>query len=209
MARYTGPSCKLCRREGAKLFLKGDRCYTPKCGFTKRPTVPGQHGANRIKLSEYGLQLREKQKCKRIYGVLETQFSNYFDAAARRKGVTGDNLIQLLENRLDNVIYRLGFAGSRKQARQVVRHSHILVNGKKVNIPSFQVKVGDKIAIKDNSKKLDIIKAAVEASNGTNVPAWLKVDVDNLAGEVISLPKAEELDIPVKEHLIIEFYSKM
>ncbi len=209
MARYTGPSCKLCRREGAKLFLKGDRCYTPKCGFTKRPTVPGQHGGNRVKLSEYGLQLREKQKCKRIYGVLETQFSNYFDEAARKKGVTGDNLIQLLENRLDNVIYRLGFAGSRKQARQVVRHSHILVNGKKVNIPSFQVKVGDKISIKDNSKKLDIIKAAVEAGNGAAVPAWLKVDVENLTGEVIALPKAEELDIPVKEHLIIEFYSKM
>lgn len=207
MARYTGPSCRLCRREGMKLFLKGDRCYTAKCAYTKRPTVPGQHGGNRVKLSEYGLQLREKQKCKRVYGVLETQFSNYFDEASRKKGVTGDNLLGLLEVRLDNVIYRLGFAASRKQARQIVRHSHVEINGKKVNIPSYQVRVGEVITIKEKSSKLDVIKAAAEANK--NVPAWLKVDVDNLKGEVIALPTQEDIDIEIKENLIVEFYSKM
>lgn len=209
MARYTGPSCRQCRREGTKLFLKGEKCYTGKCPVVRRPTVPGQHGANRIKLSEYGIQLREKQKCKRLYGILETQFRNYFDEAASKKGVTGENLFRLLELRLDNVLYRLGYGASRKQARQIVRHSHVTVNGHKVNIPSYQVKVGDVVEIKDNSKKLDIIKGNAEAGNGQGVPSWLSVDIDKLSGKIVSLPKREEIDIPVKEHLIIEFYSKM
>lgn len=209
MARYTGPSCRLCRREGMKLFLKGERCFSGKCAITRRPTVPGQHGGARTKISEYGLQLREKQKCKRIYGILETQFRIYFERASQRKGVTGENLLTILETRLDNVLYRAGILPSRKQVRQFIRHSHVEIAGKKVNIPSYQVKVGDVITIKENSRKLEILKNAVEGGNTTVVPAWLKADLENLKVEVIALPKREDVDLNIREQLIVEFYSKM
>ncbi|WKV07982.1 30S ribosomal protein S4 [Thermoanaerobacterium sp. CMT5567-10] len=206
MARYTESTCKLCRREGMKLFLKGDKCYTEKCPFARRPYAPGQHGQNKKKLTNYGTQLREKQKLRRYYGVLERQFERYFEEAERMKGITGDNLLQLLERRLDNVVYRLSIASSRAQARQFVSHGHILVNGRKVDIPSYLVKAGDVISIKDSSKSLEVIKNNVEAS--TNIPDWLDFNKDSLEGKVLSLPTREHIDLPVEEHLIVELYSR-
>lgn len=206
MARYTESTCKLCRREGMKLFLKGDKCYTEKCPFARRPYAPGQHGQNKKKLTNYGAQLREKQKLRRYYGVLERQFERYFEEAERMKGITGDNLLQLLERRLDNVVYRLSIASSRAQARQFVSHGHILVNGKKVDIPSYLVKAGDVISVKDSSKSLDVIKNNVEAS--TNIPDWLDFNRDSLEGKVLSLPTREHIDLPIEEHLIVELYSR-
>ncbi|WP_058485940.1 30S ribosomal protein S4 [Defluviitalea phaphyphila] len=208
MARYRGPVCRLCRREGQKLYLKGEKCFSQKCPVDIRPYAPGQHGQNRKKLSEYGLQLREKQKAKRIYGVLETQFANYFKKADRIPGITGENLLRLLEMRLDNVVYRLGYGRSRTEARQVVRHNHILVNGKKVNIPSYEVKVGDVIEIKEDSRNLERFKEIVETTSSRIVPEWLEADKDNLSGKVISLPNRDQIDTDVQETLIVELYSK-
>ncbi len=208
MARYTGPVCRLCRREGVKLFLKGERCYSNKCAIEKRNYAPGQHGQRRSKQSEYGLQLREKQKARRIYGVLEGQFREYFSEAERKKGVAGENLLVILETRFDNVIYRLGFADSRAQARQFVRHNHFTLNGKKANIPSIQLKVGDVVQLKEGSKDSAIIKAIVDNLGTKTPPAWLELDVDNLSGKVVNLPTKEEIDIPVDEQMIVELYSK-
>lgn len=208
MARYIGPVCRLCRREGQKLYLKGERCFSPKCAIDRRAYAPGQHGQNRKKLSEYGLQLREKQKAKRIYGVLETQFANYFEEADRTPGITGENLLRLLELRLDNVVYRLGFGRSRTEARQVVRHNHILVNGKRVNIPSYQVRVGDVIEIKEDSKSLQRFKDIVETTGSRLVPEWLQADKDNLSGKIVSVPNRDQIDIDIQETLIVELYSK-
>lgn len=208
MARYTDANCKLCRREGEKLFLKGNRCLSGKCSFEKRSYAPGQHGHNvRRKVSEYGLQLREKQKVRRIYGVLERQFHNYFEKADLKKGVTGENLLQFLECRLDNVVYRLGFAPSRKSARQLVRHRHLQVNGRIVDIPSYNVRVGDIIKVKDNSKSLDIIHMALKESRGEDIP-WLRLNKPSLEGELLSIPKRDEIMIPAQEQLIVELYSK-
>lgn len=206
MARYTGPSCKLCRREGVKLYLKGDRCYSDKCAIVKRAYAPGQHGQGRKKLTNYGMQLREKQKAKRIYGMQEVQFRRYYVEADRQKGITGENLLKLLELRLDNVVYRLGLAESRSEARQLVRHEHFTVNGKKVSIPSYQVKVNDVIALKEKSKASEKFKALADVA--TNVPKWLSVDKDKMEGQVIALPQRDDIDIPVNETLIVELYSK-
>ena len=209
MARYTGPVCRLCRRDGMKLFLKGAKCFTEKCPIEKRNFAPGQHGKDRkAKIVGYGLQLREKQKAKRIYFTLEKQFRNYFEKAARAQGVTGERLLQQLERRLDNVAYRLGFATSRRQARQIVRHGHIAVNGKKVNIPSFQVSVGDEISVRERSNKLTVIEGAREFASHQPAPTWLSVDREKLSGRVQSLPKREEINLPVNEQLIVELYSK-
>jgi len=208
MARYTGPVCRLCRREGVKLFLKGDRCYSGKCAIEKRSYAPGQHGQRRSKQSEYGLQLREKQKARRIYGVLEGQFETYFDKAERKKGVTGENLLVLLESRFDNVVYRAGFAASRNQARQFVRHNHFTVNGQKANIPSMELKVGDVIQLKDKSKNSALIKELADNLGTKNPPAWLELDVDNLSAKVVRMPSKEDIDIPVEEQMIVELYSK-
>jgi small subunit ribosomal protein S4 len=208
MARYTGPVCRLCRREGEKLFLKGEKCLKNSCGVTKRPTAPGQHGSSRKKQSEYGLQLREKQKAKRIYGVLEAQFRNYFDEAEKIMGVTGENLLRLLETRLDNAVFRLGFGRSRTEARQVVRHNLVRVNGKKVNIPSYQVKVGDVVEIRDNSKSFQRFKDILEVTESRIVPDWLSADHANLRGNIISLPNRDQIDTAVHETLIVELYSK-
>lgn len=206
MARYTGPSCKLCRREGTKLYLKGDRCYTDKCAIARRAYAPGQHGQSRKKLGNYGMQLREKQKAKRIYGLLEAQFRKTYEEADRLKGKTGENLLVLLERRMDNVVYRLGFAGSRPEARQLVRHGHFTVNGKKVNIPSYVVKPGDVVTVKSKSTQSDKFKAIAEVA--TNVPKWLTVDKDKMEGQVVALPQREDIDIPVNETLIVELYSR-
>lgn len=208
MARYTGPVCRLCRREGVKLFLKGERCYSDKCAIEKRNYAPGQHGQRRSKQSEYGAQLREKQKARRIYGVLEGQFETYFDEAERKKGVTGENLLVLLEGRFDNVVYRAGFADSRNQARQFVRHNHFTLNGKKANIPSMQIKVGDVIQLKEKSKDSALIKAIVDNLGSKNPPAWLTVDTDSLSATVTRMPSKEDIDIPVEEQMIVELYSK-
>lgn len=208
MARYTGPVCRLCRREGVKLFLKGERCYSNKCAIEKRNYAPGQHGQRRSKQSEYGLQLREKQKARRIYGVLEGQFREYFSEAERKKGVAGENLLVILETRFDNVVYRLGFADSRAQARQFVRHNHFTLNGKKANIPSIQLKVGDVVQLKEGSKDSAVIKAIVDNLGTKNPPAWLELDVNDLSGKVVNLPTKEEIDIPVDEQMIVELYSK-
>jgi small subunit ribosomal protein S4 len=208
MARYTGPVCRLCRREGTKLFLKGERCYTDKCSVLKRQYAPGQHGQVRKKLSEYGLQLREKQKAKRYYGILESQFAKYFDMANKRAGITGDNLLQILESRLDNVVYRLGFGTSRPEARQFVLHGHFLVNGKKVNIPSYLVKPGDVISLKEKSKSSERIKNVLEITASRTVPKWLDMDKENLSATVVSLPQREDIDLPIEERLIVELYSK-
>ena len=208
MARYIDASCRLCRREGEKLFLKGERCYTDKCAIARRAYAPGQHGQQRKKMSEYGLQLREKQKARRFYGILESQFRRYFEMAASRKGITGENLLQILESRLDNVVYRLGLATSRPEARQLVRHGHFTVNGKKMNIPSYLLQVGDVIAVKEKSKNSPKIKSVLEAVGGRIVPKWLEFDAENLVGKVVTLPAREDIDLPVKEHLIVEFYSK-
>lgn len=208
MARYTGPVCRLCRREGAKLYLKGDRCYTGKCAIDRRAYAPGQHGQGRKKQSEYGLQLREKQKARRIYGILETQFRNYFEKAENQKGVTGENLLRLLERRLDNVVYRLGFAGSRVEARQLVRHGHFIVNGKKVNIPSFLTKVGDVVEVAEKSRDNNRIKELAEQAARKASPAWLESNADQFAGKVVAVPSREEIDVPIEEHLIVELYSR-
>jgi small subunit ribosomal protein S4 len=208
MARYTGADCRLCRREGIKLFLKGDRCYTDKCGVERRPFPPGMAGRKRPRDSEYRVQLREKQKAKRCYGLLEKQFRNYYEIATRQQGITGENLLRLLESRLDNVVYRLGFAASRDEARQTVRHNHILVNGKRVNIPSFRVRPGDVVAIATPARDLSVIKAAIISSARIEVPGWLEVDVEKLQGKVLSLPQRDQIDVPVREQLIIELYSK-
>lgn len=208
MAKYTGSVCRLCRRERQKLFLKGERCYTDKCSVSRRTYAPGQHGQERKKLSEYGIQLREKQKAKRFYGVLESQFKKYFEMAAKRKGITGENLLQILETRLDNVVYRMGFASSRAQARQLVNHGHFLVNGKKVNIPSYLVKVGDVVEPREKSKEMALIKENMEDASSRIVPGWLEVDKERMTGKVVSLPKREDIDLQVREHLIVELYSK-
>lgn len=208
MARYTDASCRLCRREGEKLFLKGERCYTNKCSISRRVYAPGQHGQSRKKLSEYGIQLREKQKARRFYGVLESQFRKYFEIAAKKKGITGENLLQILESRLDNVVYRLGLATSRPEARQLVRHGHFTVNGRKVNIPSYLVKAGDVIALKEKSRTSPKMKAINEIAGGKVIPKWLEYDADNFTGKVVSLPEREDIDLPISEHLIVEFYSK-
>lgn len=208
MARYTGPHCRLCRREGLKLYLKGDRCYTGKCAIDRRSYAPGQHGQGRKKISEYGIQLRAKQKARRIYGVLEKPFRNYFEHAERQGGVTGENLLRLLERRLDNVIYRLGLGSSRVEARQLVLHGHFTVNGKKVNIPSFQVRVGDEIAVREASKASPRIKELIERSADRTPPAWLEYDGQEAKGRVVALPNRDQIDVPVEEHLIVELYSR-
>ncbi|MDA8212676.1 MAG: 30S ribosomal protein S4 [Clostridia bacterium] len=208
MARYTGPVCRLCRREGAKLYLKGDRCYTGKCAIDRRAYAPGQHGQGRKKVSEYGLQLREKQKAKRIYGILENQFRNYFEKADRQKGITGENLLRLLERRLDNVVFRLGFGSSRTEARQLVRHGHFTVNGSRVNIPSFLVKVGDVVAIAEKSKESPKLKELAENAQSKAAPAWLEKDSNALAGKIVAIPSRDEIDVQVQEHLIVELYSR-
>ncbi|HYF93580.1 MAG TPA: 30S ribosomal protein S4 [Symbiobacteriaceae bacterium] len=207
MARYTDAVCRLCRREGVKLYLKGEKCYSDKCPVVKRQTPPGQHGASRRKMSEYGIQLREKQKARRFYGVLENQFERYFDLAARKKGVTGEILLQTLERRLDNIVYRMGFAASRSEARQVVKHSHIEVNGRKVNIPSYLVREGDVIALREGSRDHKRVKELVVAGTRT-IPAWLTVEAEALRGTVLRMPTREEIDAPVQEHLIVELYSR-
>jgi len=208
MARYTGAVCRLCRREGQKLFLKGDRCYTDKCSIERRGYAPGMHGNARTKkMSEYGMQMREKQKAKRYYGILENQFRDYFEMANKQSGMTGENLLAILETRLDNVTYRLGFAMSRAEARQMVRHGHFTVNGKKVNIPSFLVKPGDVIELKDGSRSLDKFKGSLEANASRVIPKWLEKDKNNVA-KVIAGPTREDIDLPVEEHLIVELYSK-
>lgn len=209
MARYTGAVCRLCRREGEKLFLKGDRCYTNKCALDRRGYVPGEHGqGRRAKPSEYALQLREKQKLRRIYGVLETPLRNYFELAERRRGVTGENLLQLLERRLDNVVYRLGLAGSRAEARQMVRHGHFAVNGNKVNIPSFLVKAGDVVSVREASRKLNRIQEMMEAAGARPVPEWLSFNPETFSATVVSLPTRDQIETTVREHLIVEFYSR-
>ena len=208
MARYTDSVCRQCRREGAKLFLKGDRCFSAKCAVVKRPTPPGQHGVSRKKQSQYGLQLREKQKARRYYGVLESQFHKYYEMAAARKGVTGDNLLSILETRLDNVIYRLGFAMSRPEARQLVRHGHFTINGHRVDIPSYLVKPGEVIALKETSRSKDKFKASLEANGSRPAPKWLDFDQNNLVAKVVALPAREDVDLPIEEHLIVELYSK-
>ncbi len=209
MARYTGPVCRLCRREGMKLFLKGTKCHTDKCPIEKRNFAPGQHGRDRkAKIVGYGLQLREKQKAKRIYFTLEGQFRAYYEKASRMTGVTGELLLQQLERRLDNVAYRLGFASSRRQSRQIVRHGHVEVNGKKVNIPSYQVSVGDVIKIRENSKKMTVLESSTEFASHNQAPAWLQVDHKELTGKIIALPKREDVHLPVNEQLIVELYSK-
>ena len=208
MARYTGAVCKLCRREGKKLFLKGERCYTGKCAIERRAYAPGQHGQSRKKATEYGLQLRAKQQAKRYYGIQEGQFHKYFLMAERKKGVTGENLLRICESRLDNVVYLLGWANSRAEARQLVVHGHYKVNGKKVNIPSYLIKAGDEIAIKDKSKESEKIKATVEANAARPVPQWLDLNREALTAKVLALPTREQIMVPVEEHLIVELYSK-
>ncbi len=208
MARYTGAVCKLCRREGKKLYLKGERCYTGKCAVERRAYAPGQHGQSRKKATEYGLQLRAKQQAKRYYGIQEGQFYKYFLMAERKQGVTGENLLRICESRLDNVVYLLGWANSRAEARQLVTHGHYKVNGKKVNVPSYLLKAGDEIAIKDKSKESDKIKATVEANASRPVPQWLDLNADALTGKVLALPTREQIMVPVEEHLIVELYSK-
>ena len=207
MARYTESKCRLCRREGGKLFLKGEKCYKASCPFEKRPTPPGQHGAGRKKVSEYGLQLREKQKTKRIYGVLEGQFHEYYVKADRMKGVTGENMLSLLERRLDNVVYRMGIASSRTQARQLVTHGHFTVNGKNVNIPSYTIKAGDVIAVKENRKDNKYFAEIKQMQKGT-MPKWVDFNPDTLEGKVIALPTREDVDSQIAEHMIVELYSK-
>ncbi|MBQ1448684.1 MAG: 30S ribosomal protein S4 [Coriobacteriales bacterium] len=208
MARYTGADCRLCRREGSKLFLKGDRCYTEKCAMERRPYPAGEAGHKRIKESEYRTQLREKQKTKRIYGLLEKQFHHYYEIANRQQGITGENLLRILESRLDNVVYRLGFAKSRDEARQQVRHGHIHVNGRRVDIPSFRVREGDVISVAPKAKDMLVIKTALISSERIEVPGWLEVDIEKLQGSVLALPTREQITTDVNEQLIVELYSK-
>lgn len=211
MARYTGSVCKLCRREGEKLFLKGERCFSSKCSVERRAYPPGMHGPQRQfrrKISDYALQLREKQKARRIYGVFETQFRRYFGDAERRRGLTGTNLLVTLESRLDNVVYRLGLAESRPQARQIVRHRHILVNGKRTDIPSFLTSSSDTIAVADGSKRSPLFQSIAENLSDRMVPSWLSIDADNMVGTVLSVPSREEIDVSLEEQLIVEYYSR-
>ena len=208
MAKYTNAKCRLCRRAGCKLFLKGEKCYKTICPFEQRPVAPGQHGAGRHKVSEYGTQLAEKQKAKRIYGVLEKQFKDYYVEADRMKGVTGENMLSLLERRLDNVVYRLGFAPSRSTARQLVTHAHFTVNGKNVNIASYQIKAGDVVAVKENKKGNKYFEAFKQTQKSNNVPKWLEFDAEKLEGKVIALPKREDIDLQIQEQMIVELYSK-
>ena len=208
MARYTGAVCKLCRREGKKLFLKGDRCYTGKCAFERRSYAPGQHGQNRSKNSEYGLQLRAKQQARRYYGIQEGQFHKYFLMAERKAGVTGENLLRICESRLDNVVYTLGWASSRAEARQLVTHGHFEVNGKKADIPSYLLKAGDTVSIKSKSKDSAKFKTVLEANASRPVPSWLDLNAEALSAKVVALPEREQIEVPVEEHLIVEFYSK-
>lgn len=208
MAKYTDSVCRLCRRENTKLFLKGERCYSPKCAITRRSYAPGMHGQGRKKLSEYGLQLREKQKVRRYYGVLEKQFRGYFSMAEKMPGMAGPNLLKILETRLDNVIYRLGLGMSRPEARQLVRHGHFTVNGKKVDIPSYLIKAGDTIEIAEGSRGNAKIKALIEANASKPIPKWLELDRNNMVGKVVSLPERDDVDLEIAEHLIVELYSK-
>ncbi|MBQ3226622.1 MAG: 30S ribosomal protein S4 [Clostridia bacterium] len=208
MARYTGAVYRLCRREGQKLFLKGERCYSDKCAINRRKYAPGMHGQSRKKLSEYGLQLREKQKARRYYGVLESQFAKYFEMAEKKQGITGENLLTILESRLDNVVYRMGFGMSRPEARQLVMHGHFEVNGKKVDIPSYLVSVGDVITIREKSRSSEKIKAILEATSGKIIPKWLDVNHDAAEGKVIAAPQRDDIDLELEEHLIVELYSK-
>lgn len=210
MARYTGPVCRLCRREGSKLYLKGDKCFSDKCSFSRRAYAPGQHGQGqaRKKVSEYGIQLREKQKARRIYGVLEKQFRAYFEKADRMKGITGENLLVLLERRLDNVVFRLGFASSRTQARQLVRHGHFTVNGHRVDIPSYLTKPGEVIQVAEASKESPLIKEMAEGLKTKTAPAWLELSAADQSGKVVRYPAREEIDISIQEHLIVELYSR-
>ncbi|CAK7003668.1 30S ribosomal protein S4 [Tissierella carlieri] len=207
MARYTGPVCRLCRREGMKLFLKGDRCYTDQCAIVKRNYAPGQHGQSRKKVTEYGMQLREKQKVRRFYGISESQMVKYFIMADKMRGITGENLLKILELRLDNVVYRMGFASSRAEARQLVTHGHFLVNGSKVDIPSVILSVGDIVEIKERTRGSEKIKDLAANHNGNTVK-WISVDIDQLKGSIVAEPTREDIDIPVEEHLIVELYSK-
>lgn len=208
MARYTGPSCRLCRRENTELFLKGERCYTDKCAIKRRNYPPGQHGQGRSKTSDYGVQLREKQKVRRIYGILENQFRGYFERADRLKGVTGENLLFLLERRLDNMVYRLGFAASRIEARQLVRHGHFTLNGRKVTIPSIQVKTGDVVELREKSRNVASINESLEAVVRRGIPQWLELDKGAFKGSVKTLPVREDITMPIQEQLIVELYSK-
>jgi small subunit ribosomal protein S4 len=207
MARYTGPVCRLCRREGTKLFLKGDRCYTDRCALNKRNFAPGQHGTSRKKVTEYGMQLREKQKVRRFYGISESQMAKYFDMADKMKGITGENLFKILESRLDNVVYRMGFASSRAEARQLVTHGHFLLNGNKVNIPSLLTTAGDVVEVKEKSRGSEKFKALVENHNGNTVP-WINVDLEKMRGTIVAESTRADIDLPVEEHLIVELYSK-
>jgi len=208
MARYTDPVCRLCRREGAKLFLKGSRCYTKKCAFERRPTPPGQHGVRRRKVGEFGMQLREKQKVRRVYSVMERQFKNYFDAADARPGITGENLLRMLELRLDNVVFRMGFATSRAQARQFVGHGHFSVNGRPTNIPSFQLKPGDRVEVRQSRTSRDPFKTAKETLRSHQGPEWLSVDAATLAGTVAELPRRDQMPLDLNEQLVVEYYSR-
>ena len=208
MARYTESQCRLCRRETMKLYLKGDRCFSDKCAIERRNYPPGQHGQNRGKLSDYGIQLREKQKIKRIYGLVEKQFESYFEEADRQRGVTGTNFLVLLERRLDNTVYRLGFSNSRSQARQLVRHGHFLVNGRKVNIPSYLLRAGDTVAVAQASRNLQVISESMGALPRRGLPAWLDLDTSKFEGVFKALPSREEMNLPVQEQLVVEFYSK-
>jgi len=208
VARYRGSVCKLCRREKIKLFLKGERCFTPKCAFERRSSTSGERGEVRERLSKYGTQLREKQKTRRMSGIMERQFRKYFKIAERMKGLPGENLLRLLECRLDNIVFRLGFASSRNQAHQLVQHRHIMVNGRCVNIPSYQVKVGDRISLDEKSKDLEIVKVAQEKAKERGIPAWIEFDQSTNTGTILELPKREDISIPVQERLIVELYSK-
>jgi small subunit ribosomal protein S4 len=208
LARYTGPDCRLCRRERQKLFLKGSRCEGPKCAIERRPYPPGEHGRGRIKESEYMLQLREKQKARRIYGVLEAQFVNYYKEAARRKGITGETLLQLLETRLDNVVYRAGLARSRSQARQLVRHSHVQVNGKKVNIPSYAVRAGDVVQVKEKTRSNLHVHESIQLQTGRPTPGWMELNAGEAKATITQLPTRDQVEVPIQEQLIVELYSK-
>jgi small subunit ribosomal protein S4 len=208
MARYTDPVCRLCRREGAKLFLKGARCYSKKCAFERRPSPPGQHGIRRRKVGDYGLQLREKQKVRRIYRVLERQFKNYFAEAESRPGVTGENLLRLLEMRLDNVVFRLGFAASRDHARQLVSHGHFAVNGRATNVPSYQLVPGDRLAVRESHRSREPFKAATETLRSASVPEWLTVDAATLSGSILAAPRRDQMPLELNEQLVVEYYSR-
>lgn len=208
MARYTGPLCRLCRREGEKLYLKGNRCNTEKCAFERRKYAPGQHGQNKGKISDYGMQLREKQKVRRIYGVMERQFRIYFKKASSMKGITGETLLQLLERRIDNVVYRMGFATNRREARQLVQHCHFLVNGKKVNIPSYLLKPGDVVEVREKSKSIPSITENISIAEQRGFPQWVEVDAQTMKGKFLRIPTRDEIDLPVHEQLIVELYSK-